>query len=132
MTALQWLALTALMTGIMALPYVVGRIGAIGLGGALANPSEELEAKEPLWVRRGKAAHYNAVENLVVFATLVLVAQHMNLAGNPTVTLAAAIYFFARLVHYIVYCLGIPGLRTAAWGVGFAATLMVAWAIFKG
>jgi hypothetical protein len=48
-TALQWLALTALMTGIMALPYVVGRIGAIGLGGAMANPSEELEAKEPLW-----------------------------------------------------------------------------------
>jgi len=120
------------MTGIMALPYVVGRIGAIGLGGAMANPSEELAAKEPLWVRRGKAAHYNAVENLVVFATLVLIAQHMNLAGNPTVTLAAALYFFARLAHYIVYCLGIPGLRTAAWSVGFAATLMVAWAIFKG
>jgi uncharacterized MAPEG superfamily protein len=81
-TALQWLALTALMTGIMALPYVVGRIGAIGLGGAMANPSEELAAKEPLWVRRGKAAHYNAVENLVVFATLVLVAQHMNRQGS--------------------------------------------------
>src|SRR5208283_5724762 len=114
MTALQWLAVTALLTALLPLPYVLGRIGAIGFKGAMANPTPELAAAEPLWVRRGKAAHYNAVENLVVFATLVLIAQHMNLAGNPTVTLAAAIYFFARLAHYIVYCLGIPGLRTAA------------------
>jgi uncharacterized MAPEG superfamily protein len=132
MTALQWLALTALMTGIMSLPYVTGRIGAIGVGGAMANPTEELVAKQPLWVRRGKAAHYNAVENLVVFATLVLIAQDMNIAARPNVVFASALYFFARLAHYIVYSLGIPGLRTAAWAGGFAATLIVAWAIFAG
>lgn len=130
MTALQWLAATALMTGIMSLPYVTGRIGAIGLGGAMANPSEELEVKQPLWVRRGKAAHYNAVENLVVFATLVLIAQDM--AARSSVVFASALYFFARLAHYIVYSMGIPGLRTAAFGVGFVATLVVAWAIFAG
>ena len=58
--------------------------------------------------------------------------RRLTLGTYPAVTLAAALYFFARLAHYIVYCLGIPGLRTAAWGVGFAATLMVAWAIFRG
>jgi uncharacterized MAPEG superfamily protein len=99
MTALQWLALTALMTGIMSLPYVTGRIGAIGVGGAMANPTEELVAKQPLWVRRGKAAHYNAVENLVVFATLVLIAQDMNIAARPNVVFASALYFFARLAR---------------------------------
>jgi uncharacterized MAPEG superfamily protein len=132
MTSLKWLALTALMSGLMSLPYVVGRIGAIGLGGAMANPTEELQAKQPLWVKRGKAAHYNAIENLVVFATLVLVAHGLNLADRPSVVVASAAYFFGRLGHYIVYSLGIPVLRTATWAVGFVATLIVAWVIFTG
>ncbi|ARN83074.1 MAPEG family protein [Methylocystis bryophila] len=132
MTALQWLAATALLTALLTLPYVLGRIGAVGLMGAMANPTPELEAGEPSWVRRGKAAHYNAVENLVVFATLVLVAQASGVAGRPIVVYAAAIYFFARLAHYLVYALGIPGLRTLTWAAGFVATLMVAWAIFAG
>jgi uncharacterized MAPEG superfamily protein len=132
MKSLHWLALTALMTGLMSLPYVTGRIGAIGLTGAMANPTGELVAKQPEWVRRGRAAHYNAVENLVVFGTLVLIAQDMNLAARPSVVFASALYFFARLAHYVIYSMGVPGLRTAAWGVGFAATLIVSWAIFIG
>ena len=132
MTALQWLAATALLTALLPLPYVLGRIGAIGLKGAMANPTPELAAAEPDWARRGKAAHYNAVENLVVFATLVLVAQAMGVAAHPIVVLAAALYFFARLAHYVIYALGIPGLRTLTWTAGFVATLMVAWAIFVG
>ncbi len=132
MTALQWLVLTALMTGLMSLPYVTGRIGAIGVGGAMANPSPELEAGQPQWVKRGRVAHYNAVENLVVFAILVLIAQDMNLAARPSVVFASALYFFARLVHYVVYSLGVPGLRTLAWTGGFLATLIVAWVIFIG
>jgi uncharacterized MAPEG superfamily protein len=50
----------------------------------------------------------------------------MNLAARPNVVFASVVYFFARLAHYIVYCLGIPGLRTVAFGVGFVATLVVA------
>jgi len=132
MTALQWLAATALLTALLTLPYVLGRIAAVGLTGAMANPTPELEAAEPAWARRGKAAHYNAVENLVVFATLVLIAQAMGVATRPIVVYAAALYFFARLAHYLVYALGIPGLRTLTWAAGFVATLMAAWAIFAG
>jgi uncharacterized MAPEG superfamily protein len=132
MTALQWLAATALLTALLPLPYVLARIGAVGLTGAMANPTPELAAAEPAWARRGKAAHYNAVENLVVFATLVLIAQAMGVAGRPIVVYAAALYFFARLAHYAVYALGIPGLRTLTWAAGFVATLMAAWAIFAG
>jgi uncharacterized MAPEG superfamily protein len=132
MTALQWLAATALLTALLPLPYVLGRIAAVGLSGAMANPSPALEAAEPAWARRGKAAHYNAVENLVVFATLVLIAQAMGVAARPIVVYAAALYFFARLAHYAVYALGIPGLRTLTWAAGFIATLIVAWVIFAG
>ena len=132
MTALHWLAATALLTALLPLTYVLGRIGAVGLSGAMANPSPQLADEEPAWARRGKAAHYNAVENLVAFATLVLIAQAMGVAARPIVVFAAALYFFARLAHFIVYTLGVPGLRTLSWAAGFAATLIVAWAIFAG
>jgi uncharacterized MAPEG superfamily protein len=131
MTALHWLAATALLTALLALPYVLGRIASVGLMGAMANPSSELETAEPPWVRRGQAAHYNAVENLTAFATLVLVAQAMGIATNSIVVFASALYFFSRLAHYLVYSLGIPVLRTLSWAGGFVATLMVAWAIFS-
>lgn len=130
MTALQWLAATALLTAVLSLPYVVGRIASIGLMGAMANPTPESQAAQPLWVKRGQAAHYNAVENLVPFATLVLIAQAIGIAAHPIVVFASALYFFSRLVHYVVYSLGIPVLRTLSWAGGFAATLIVAWAIF--
>jgi uncharacterized MAPEG superfamily protein len=132
MTSLHWLALTALVTALFSLPYVLGRIAAIGLKGAMANPTEALQAAEPAWARRGKAAHYNAVENLAVFATLVLVAQAEGVAESPIVVFASALYFFSRLAHFIVYTLGIPVLRTLSWAGGFAATLIVAWVIFAG
>jgi uncharacterized MAPEG superfamily protein len=132
MSALHWLALTALMTALLSLPYVTGRIGAIGLGRAMANPTEEQRRLEPLWALRGKAAHYNAVENLVVFATLVLVAQDLGVAGRSSVVFASGLYFFSRLIHYVVYVVGVPVLRTAAWTGGFIATLMVAWVVFLG
>jgi len=130
MTALHWLAATALLTALLPLTYVLGRTGAVGLKGAIANPTPKLAAEEPEWARRGKAAHYNAVENLVAFATLVLIAQALGIAARPIVVFAAALYFFARLAHFVVYTLGVPGLRTLTWATGFVATLIVAWAIF--
>ena len=65
-----------------------------------------------------KKAHYNSVENLVVFAALVLVA---NAAGvsNDTTVLAAQVYFWARVVHLLAYTLAIPWVRTLAFAVGF-------------
>ena len=65
-----------------------------------------------------KAGHANAVENLVVFATLVLIA---NAAGvsNATTVLACEIYFWARLVHIIAYTFAVPWVRTLAFTVGF-------------
>jgi len=78
------------------------------------------EDPKPLaaWAQRMKAAHYNAVENLVVFATLVLT---LNAAGvsNETTVMACIVYFWARLAHYIVYAAGIPWLRTLSYTVSW-------------
>lgn len=71
-------------------------------------------------------AHTNAVENLVVFAPLILIAHTSGLTG-PAITTAAAVYFWARLVHAIAYTLEVPGLRTLAFLAGFFAQVAIAW-----
>ena len=72
------------------------------------------------WAERLKKAHYNAVENLVVFAALVLILNAADIS-NATTVMACQIFFWARLVHLLVYTLGIPWLRTLSFVVSWAA-----------
>jgi uncharacterized MAPEG superfamily protein len=131
MTSLEWLAATALMTALFWVPYVLERMVALGVLGALKPVDPEDELKQALWARRAKRAHYNAVENLVVFATLVLVAQAMGTADTAQVLLASQIYFWARVVHFPALTFGLTGVRTVAYLTGFAAQMMVAIEIFS-
>jgi uncharacterized MAPEG superfamily protein len=73
-------------------------------------------------------AHANAIENLAVFATLVLVANAMGITGGVVAT-ASMVYFWARLVHVLAYTFAIPWVRTLAFTVGFLAQVAVAWQI---
>src|SRR5262245_20826784 len=63
------------------------------------------------WAGRACRAHYNMLENLVLFAALVLVAVATG-KSNATVLLGAQIFFWARLAYAVVYLIGIPWLRT--------------------
>jgi uncharacterized MAPEG superfamily protein len=100
-----------------------------GLVGAMANPSPT-DKPQSAWAQRMMAAHTNAVENLVIFAPLVLVTQDLSIA-TPATAFACALYFWSRLVHYVVYTLGIPVLRTLAFVGGFVAQVILVLAIFK-
>ena len=131
MTALEWLAAAAIMTALFWMPYILERMVALGVLGAIKPVEPEDELKHALWARRAKRAHYNAVENLVVFATLVLVAQAMGKAEASQVVLASQIYFWARLVHFPSLTFGLPGVRTLAYLTSFAAQIMVAFQIFS-
>src|SRR5581483_1904711 len=73
-----WLTLTAAMTGLIWVPYILDRILVRGLMPTLANPSPG-DKPQSAWAERMMAAHTNAVENLVVFATLALAAQALNI-----------------------------------------------------
>ena len=75
-------------------------------------------------------AHTNAVENLVIFAPLVL-ALHATGASTPVTAGACTVYFFARLAHYVIYTLGLPLLRTLAFAIGFVAQMVLALALFQ-
>jgi uncharacterized MAPEG superfamily protein len=131
MTSLQWLALTALMTALFWVPYVLQRMFALGIVGTLmpVDPGEEL--KQAVWALRSKRAHYNAVENLVVFATLVLIASAMGMADSPTILMWTQVYFWARLIHFPALMFGIPGVRTLAFLAGFAAQVAVALEVLR-
>ena len=126
---LFWLVLTVAMTGLIWVPYILDRMIARGVMGTLANPSSG-DAPQTAWAQRMMAAHTNAVENLVVFAPLVLITQDLNISTNVTV-FACALYFWSRLVHVVVYVLGIPVARTLAFAGGFVAQVMLVLAMFK-
>ncbi len=104
------------LTAIMWMPYILNLIAVRGLVDAVGYP----EDPKPLsaWAAKMKASHSNAVENLVVFAALVLIADAANVS-NATTVLACQIYFWARLVHLLAYTFAIPWVRTLAFAAGF-------------
>jgi uncharacterized MAPEG superfamily protein len=120
---LKYLAWVTALTSVIWIPYILNMIMVRGLVDAVGYPANP----KPLapWATRMKAAHYNAVENLVVFAALVLLAHVLNIHSDATTT-ACVVYFWARLIHVIVYTLGIPWLRTLAFVVGFGCQATLA------
>lgn len=121
---LFWLTLTIILTGILWLPYILNRIMVRGVTGTLANPSRT-DTPHAEWASRLMFAHDNAVENLVIFAPLVLILNSMDYSSWWTV-FACALYFWARLIHAVVYTMGIPVLRTLAFVAGFVAQAILA------
>ncbi len=125
-TELMYLALITTFTALMWIPYILNQILVRGLVDAVGYP----EDPNPLaaWALRMKAAHYNAVENLVVFAILVLVANAVG-ANNGCTAAAAAVYFWARIAHFFAYGFKIPWVRTLAFAIGWLAQMAFAWQI---
>jgi uncharacterized MAPEG superfamily protein len=126
---LFWLTATIILTGLLWIPYILDRAMVRGLIAAMGNPSPQDKPQSP-WAMRLYFAHTNAVENLVIFAPLVMILDSLNISTRTTV-LACAVYFWARLAHAIVYAIGVPVLRTLAFTVGFIAQAVLVLAIFR-
>ena len=114
---LYWLTLTALMTALFWLPYIVNRLREMGIAAAVMNPNSD-PTPQAQWAARMMRAHSNAIENLAIFAPLVLAVEVTGMATEMT-AIAAMTYFYARLAHFFVYTFGVPALRTIAFFVGF-------------
>ena len=104
---LYWLTLTALMTGLLWVPYILDRIMVRGTMGALANPSVN-DTPQSAWARRMMAAHTH----------------------TTSTAFACAFFFWCRLVYVAVYTAGIPVLRTLSFAGGWIAQMMLVLAIF--
>lgn len=123
-TELFYLALVTVFTGLLWLPYILDRLSVRGLKDTVGYP--EAPKAQSAWAQRLMKAHGNAVENLVIFAALVLTADAAGIS-NAAIATASIVYFWARVAHAIVYALGIPWLRTLAFAVGVAAQAVIAW-----
>lgn len=127
-TELTYLAIVTTFTGLLWIPYILNRI-AVGKGvlHEVGYPDEETRLSP--WAARLKRAHENAVENLVVFAPLVLIVHAMG-ARTPATGLAAMVYLAARVAHAASYTFAIPWVRTIAFAVGWGCQMVFAWALF--
>ncbi len=76
------------------------------------------------WAGRAERAHYNMLENLVLFAALVLIAVATN-KTNAMTLLGAQLFFWARLAYAVVYVAGVIYLRTAIWLVSIIGLVMI-------
>ena len=105
---LTYLILTALLNGILWIPVVIGYAKTRGP----LKPEDYINLPDsplPSWVKRANRAHLNAVENFAPFAAIVLVAQVLNYSTELT-QLLAALYFWFRLAHAIVFNFGLSRL----------------------
>jgi len=125
---LLWLTLTVIVTGLMWVPYILDRIMVRGPAGAMKNPSRR-DKPQSAWAERLYFAHTNAVENLMIFAPLVLVLDALG-HSTPATVYACVVYFWARLAYAVIYTAGIPVLRTLAFAVGFVCQVTLALAVF--
>ena len=123
-TELNWLTLTALMTALLWIPYVLNRMARQGIFGAMGNLPPD-EPSPPPWAQRAKAAHMIAIENFPIYAALIIIIQVTG-SGNDITRSAAALYFFGMFAHYAVFTLGIPYLRTVVYLVaGFGVEVVL-------
>jgi uncharacterized MAPEG superfamily protein len=121
-TELFYLLLTAVLTGVLWIPVVIGYVSSRG---PLTPAAYKTAPTTPLpdWVNRANRTHQNAIENLVPFAVVVLIAQAAGVSNGVT-EVCAAVYFYARLAHAVIHISG--------FGLFFARTVLftVAWLAF--
>lgn len=125
-TELLYLTFVAAFTGLLWVPYILDRLAVRGLADAVGYP-ENPKPQSP-WAQRLMKAHSNAVENLVVFAALVLAANALG-ASNSAIASACVVYFWARVVHALAFTFAVPWVRTLAFTVGFFAQAVIAWQV---
>ena len=123
---ITWLVWVTVLTALLWIPYVLDRFVTWGLADTVGYPKDP-KPQSP-WAQRMKKAHANAVENLVVFAALVLAAAAAGVS-TPLVGTAAMLYFWSRVVHVVAYTLAWPWVRTLGFTGGFIAQMIVAWQI---
>lgn len=126
--AMTMLAYTTLFLIVLWVPYILAAFLARGVFDVLGYP--ETPKPLPAWAERAKHAHENLVQNYAPFAVLVIMAE-LSGANAETVGLWAEVFLIARIVHWGVYVMKIPVVRTLAFLAGFAAQVMILLAIMS-
>jgi uncharacterized MAPEG superfamily protein len=119
---LTWLVWSVALAFVQVVLLATGATLQVGLPTLAGNRQDLPELTG--WVGRLQRAHRNMIENLVLFAVLVLVAVVSN-KTNTTTLMGAQLFFWARLAYLVVYGAGVPWLRTGVWAVSVAGMAMI-------
>ena len=119
LTLLVW---TLLLTLVQAVSAAQGAMMQVGLSALAGNRDGMPEIRG--WGGRAARAHRNMLENVVLFAALVLVAVVAD-KTNATTLMGAQIFLYARIAYALVYIAGVPWLRTAVWAVSVVGMAMI-------
>lgn len=119
---LSLLVWAVLLTLVQAVVAVQGAMMQVGLAALAGNREGMPEIKG--WAGRAARAHRNMLENLVLFAALVLAAVAAGKTNDMTL-LGAQIFLYARIAYALVYVAGIPWLRTGVWTVSVVGLAMI-------
>jgi len=119
---LSLLAWSVLLAFVQLLVAVQGAMGQVGLMPLFGNREGMPEIKG--WGGRAARAHRNMIENLVLFAALVLAAVVAGKTNSMTL-LGAQLFFWARVAYAVVYLAGVPYVRTGAWAVSIVGLALI-------
>ncbi len=126
---LRYLAFTALLTGSLWIPYVICQVVTNGFL-TPANYVDPQSRSVPLWGKRADRVLMNGVEVLGTFAALVIVA-HLAGRANGMTAMWAAIFFWARAAHAVVFWFGVPYVRTVVFTLGYVSMVGIFWEIIR-
>ena len=128
-TELAYLALTAMLTASLWIPYVVCQVMTNGLLKP-ENYADPTPRPVPLWGKRADRVFMNAVESFAPFAALVIVA-HLTGKLNEMTAFWAMSFFWLRVAHAVVYWLGLPYIRTLVFTLGFVCVAGLFWEVVR-
>ena len=119
---LMLLAWAVVLTVVQAVIAAQGALMQVGLSALAGNREGMPEIRG--WGGRAARAHRNMLENLVLFAALVLVAVAAGKTNDMTL-LGAQLFLWARVAYTVVYLIGLPWIRTAVWLVSVVGLAMI-------
>jgi uncharacterized MAPEG superfamily protein len=119
---LKLLLWSVALTVVQMVVAVLGAQGQVGLPKLVGN-RDDLPVLQG-FAGRAQRAHRNMLESLVLFAVLVLLAQVTGKA-NAATAFGAQLFFWGRIAYALIYWIGIPWARTAAWTVSIIGLIMI-------
>jgi uncharacterized MAPEG superfamily protein len=128
-TDLKYLALTAILTASLWIPYVITQVMTNGR----LKPSNYVDPTPrplPPFGKRADRAYLNAIEGFAPFAALVIIA-HVSGKADAMTAFWAMSFFWLRLAHAVVYLVGIPYVRTLLFTLGYIAVAGLFWEVIR-
>lgn len=127
-----YLVLSGVLTLLLWTPYIVARLFVWGPLTFLSNYPKNFPIEkpaQPLWAERSQRAHLNMVETMPAFIAVVIGSSYLMNSSSETIAAIAfwcTIFFWARVVHAVIYIAGIPYLRTPVYLVSWFSILAIA------